>query len=119
MARTLQFSGELQWSLEDGKQAAKLPLSLSLVYTSALAIEKVFAAPAADEAVTLPMTSAKFLLLQAQTENLDIKLNGNANAITLRAGTGFLLVWNEDGAVTALTVTAATVPATLKGYVFA
>lgn len=119
MARTLQFSGELQWPLEDGKQAAKLPLSMSLAYTSALAIEKVYAAPVTDEAVTLPMTSAKFLLLQATTEDLDIKLNGNANAVTLKAGTGFLLVWNEDGAVTAMTVTAATVPATLKGYAFA
>lgn len=119
MARTLLFSGELQWPLEDGKQAAKLPLSISLVYTSALAIEKVFSAPVTDEAITLPMTSAKFLLLQAETEDIDVKLNGNTNAITLKASAGFILIWSEDGTVTGLTVSAATVPATLKGYAFA
>lgn len=119
MARTLQFTGELNWPLEDGKQAAKLPLSMSLGYTSVLHLEKVFAAPVVDEAVTLPMASAKFLLLQANTEDLDVKINGSTTPITLKAGTGFLLVWNEDGAITSLSISAATVPATLKGYVFA
>jgi hypothetical protein len=119
MARTLQLSGEMTWPLEDGKQAAKLPLAVSLNYTSALAIEKVFAAIVTDETVTLPMTSAKFLLLQATTEDIDVKFNGNSNAITLKASGGFILIWNGDGTITGLTVTAATVPATLKGYVFA
>lgn len=119
MSRTLSFTGEMAWPLEDGKQAAKLPLAVSLAYTSALAIEKVFAAPVTDEVVTLPMTSAKFLLLQATTENIGVKLNGNSNAITLKAGDGFVMIWNADGTITGLTVTAATVPATLKGYVFA
>ena len=40
MPRTLQFAGELTWPLEDGKQAAKTNISASLVYTSALMIEK-------------------------------------------------------------------------------
>jgi hypothetical protein len=119
MARTLQFSGTMTWPLEDGGQAAKLALTVSLVYTSMLALEKVYAAPVADEAVALPMTSAKFMLLKATTNDVDVKLNGSANAITLKAGAGFLLVQNDDGAVTALTVTVATAPATLEGYVFA
>lgn len=119
MARTLKFTGEMEWPLEDGKQAAKLPLTMSLVYTSALAIEKVYAAPVADEVLALPMTSAKFLLLQALTDDVDVKVNGSANAITLKAGDGALLVWNPDGAVTGVTVTVATSPASLKGFAFA
>jgi len=119
MARTLSFTGEMQWPLEDGSQAAKKSLSVSLDYTSALAIEKVFAAPVADEAVTLPMTSAKFLILEAGTEDITVKLNGAATEVTLKAGAGFIMVWNEDGTITALTVSAATVPATLKGFAFA
>lgn len=119
MARTLSFTGELNWPLEDGKQAAKLPLSVSLTYTSAMHIEKVFSAGVVDEAVTLPMASAKFLLLQSTGEDIDVKLNGNANAITLKANAGFILVWNSDGTITSLTVTVSGVPATLKGYIFA
>jgi hypothetical protein len=109
----------MQWPLEDGKQAAKLDLAVSLDYTSVLAVEKVYSAPVADEALDLPMASAKFLLIQAESEDLDIKLNGAANAITVKAGTGFLFIYNPDGAITGVTVTAATAPATLKGYVFA
>ena len=119
MARTLTFAGELNWPIEDGKQAAKLALSTSLAYTSAFAIEKVYASTVTDEAIALPMTSAKFLLLQATTEDIDVKLNGAANAISLKASAGYLLVWNQDGAVTGITVTVATAPATLKGYAFA
>jgi hypothetical protein len=120
MARTLTFTGELSWPIEDGKQAAKVALSASLVYTSALHIEKVYATTVMDEAVDLPMTSAKFLLLQASgTENISVKLNGSAQAIVLKAGSGFILVQNPDGAITGLTVTVAAQPATLKGFAFA
>jgi len=119
MARTLKFTGEMEWPLEDGKQSAKLPLSMSLVYTSALAIEKVYAAPVADEALVLPMTSAKFLLLQALTDDVEVKVNGAATSITLKAGDGALLIWNPDGAVTAVTITVVTSPASLKGFAFA
>jgi len=120
MARTLTFTGEVNWPIEDGKQAAKVALSASLVYSSAFLIEKVYAAPITDEAVVLPMTSAKFLLLQATgTEDVSVKLNGNANAIPIKATSGFVLVNNPDGAITALTVTVATAPATLRGIAFA
>lgn len=120
MARTLLFSGTMQWPLEDGKQAAKLDLSVSLTYTQAFSIEKVYSSTVTDEVVDLPMTSAKFLLLKAVgTEDVQIKLNGNANAITLKAGGGFLLIQNDDGAITGLTVTVATAPATLQGFAFA
>jgi len=119
MARTLLFNGTMQWPLQDGKQASKLDLSVSLAYTAMLAIEKVFAAPVTDEAITLPMASAKFLLLKAAgTEDVAVTLN-SGSAITLKAGGGFLLVQNDDGAITALTVTVATAPATLEGYAFA
>ena len=40
MPRTLSFSGTMEWPLEDGKQAAKLALAVSLTYTQALAIEE-------------------------------------------------------------------------------
>ena len=120
MARTLTLTAEMNWPIEDGKQAAKTNLAVSLVYSSALAIEKVYASPVTDEAIALPMTSAKFLMLQAPgTEDVQIKLNGNTNAITLKAGTGFVLIYNPDGAITGITVTVATAPATLKGFAFA
>lgn len=119
MARTLTFTGTMQWPIQDGKQASKLDLSVSLVYTSMLALEKVYASVVTDEAVVLPMASAKFLLLKATTNDVDVKLNGASTAITLKAGGGFLLIQNDDGAVTALTVTTATAPATLEGYAFA
>jgi hypothetical protein len=119
MARTLTFFGTLQWPLEDGQQAAKAVLSTSLVYTSAMAIEKLYSSAVTDEVIALPMASAKFLLLQATGNDIDVKLNGNANAITIKASTGFILVWNSDGAITGVTITVATVPATLKGYAFA
>jgi hypothetical protein len=120
MARTLLFSGTMQWPLEDGKQAAKLDLSVSLTYTQVLAIEKVYSAPVTDEAIVLPMSSAKFLLLKAlATEDVQVKLNGNTNAITLKAGGGFLLIQNDDGAITGVTVTTAAAPATLQGFAFA
>lgn len=119
MARTLQFTGSMLWPLEDGGQAAKLNLSAALNYTSALAIEKVYASTVTDEVVALPMTSAKFLLLRAKTNDVEVKLNGAANAITLKADSGFLLVQNDDGAITGMTVTTTTAPATLEGYVFA
>lgn len=119
MARTLAFTGTMQWPLQDGKQAAKLDLSVSLDYTSVLALEKVYSAPVVDEALTLPMASAKFLLLQAKGDDVEVKLNGAATAITLKAGGGFLLIHNADGAITGLTVTIVTAPATLEGYAFA
>jgi hypothetical protein len=120
MSRTLTFTGELNWPIEDGKQAAKVALTSSLSYTSAFHIEKLYAATATDEAIELPMTSAKFLILRATgTEDVQVKLNGNANALTLKAGSGYVLIDNPDGAVTALTVTVATAPATLQGFAFA
>lgn len=120
MARTLTLTGEMNWPIEDGKQAAKVALSVSLTYTSALHIEKVFAAPAADEALVLPMTSAKFLMLQATgTEDVSVKLNSSTVALTIKAGTGFMLLYNPDGMITGITVTVVTAPATLKGFAFA
>lgn len=120
MARTFTLTGELSWPIEDGKNAAKVDLAVSLAYTQALHIEKIYAAPVTDEAVVLPMTSAKFLFLQALgTEDVQVKINGNANAHTLKAGDGFLLIYNPDGDVTALTVTTAAAPATLQGWAFA
>lgn len=120
MARTLAITAEMSWPLEDGKQAAKVDLGLSLSYTSVLHIEKVYASTVTDEAVELPMASAKFLLLRAiGTEDVQVKLNGNANALTLKAGAGYVLVYNPDGAITGVTVTVATQPATLQGWAFA
>jgi hypothetical protein len=120
MARTLALTSELSWPLEDGKQAAKVDLSLSLTYTSSLHIEKVYDAPVTDETLTLPMTSAKFLILRALgAEDVQVKLNGNANALTLKAGEGYLLLYNSDGVVTSITVTVTATPATLQGYAFA
>ena len=75
MPRTLQFAGELTWPLEDGKQAAKTNISASLVYTSALMIEKQFSIPAVDQPLALPMAGAKFVLLQATTADVNVKLN--------------------------------------------
>lgn len=118
MARTLKFTGTLEWPLEDGGQAAKLAIASTLVYTSALHIEKVFSAPAVDEVVALPMASAKFLLLQAETADVDVKINAGT-AITLKAGAAYIIVQNDDGNVTALTVSAAVAPATVKGWAFA
>lgn len=119
MARTLLFTGEMQWPLDDGKQAAKHNLSVSLNYTSNLALEKVYAAAVTDEAVTLPMASAKLLLLEATGNDIDVKLNNASEVITLKAGAGFIMVWSSAGAITALKVTVTTVPATLKAYMFA
>lgn len=119
MARTLGFSGEMEWPLEDGKQAAKLDLLESLVYTQAFHVEKLYAAPVTDEVLVLPMASAKFILMQAKTADVQFKLEGNANALTLKAGDGFFAFWNEDGAVTAMTVTAATAPASLVVFAYA
>ena len=119
MARTLQFTGELSWPLEDGKQAAKMNLAVSLVYSQALYLEKVYAVVATDEALELPMSSAKFLILQALTADIIVKLNGAATGVTLKAGTGFVMIHNPDGAITEITVSTTTVPATLKGYAFA
>lgn len=118
MARTLSFSGELTWPMEDGKQAAKLPLVLSLPYVSVVHVEKVYAAPVADEAIDLPMATAKFLLIQATGEDITVKINGAASGIAVKAVTGFMLIWNEDGAITDVTVTITGVPATLKAYIF-
>lgn len=111
MARTLGFSGEMEWPLEDGKQAAKLDLLEGLVYTQAFHVEKLYAAPVVDEALVLPMASAKFILMQAKTDDVQVKLEGNANALTLKADAGFFAFWNEDGGVTAITVTTAAAPA--------
>lgn len=120
MARTLALTSELSWPLEDGKQAAKVDLGLSFTYTSSLHSEKVYAAPVTDEAWILPMASAKFLILRALgTSDVQVKLNGNANAHTLKAGAGYLLIYNPDGDITAVTVTVATSPATLQGWTFA
>lgn len=119
MARTLTFTGSMSWPLEDGGQAAKLAFSVSLVYTSILALEKVFSAPVVDEAIALPMASAKFLVMKARTEDVTVKLNGAAAAITLKGGAGFMLVQNPDGAITGVTVSAAVAPATLELYAYA
>jgi len=120
MARTVALTAELSWPIEDGKQAAKVDLGLSFSYTSVLHIEKVYASTVTDEAIDLPMASAKFLVLRAiGTEDVQVKLNGNANAHTLKAGAGYLLIYNPDGDITALTVTVATQPATLQGWAFA
>jgi hypothetical protein len=119
MARTLSFAGTLTWPLEDGKQAAIHALAISLAYTSALYVEKPYSAGVVDEAVDLPMTSAKAVLIEASTADLQVKLNGAATAITVKAGTGFILISNPDGAITELTVTTTTVPATLKAWLFA
>ena len=119
MARTLTFTGTLNWPIEEGQQAAKATFSTSLVYTSALAIEKVYSEGVTDEVVTLPMTSAKFLVLRAKDNDIDVKVNGSTAAITLKGNGGALIVDNADGAITGLTVTIFTVPATLEGYAFA
>jgi len=119
MARIVKFTGTVEWPLEDGQPAAKLPLACELTYTSSLQLEKVFATTVVDEVIALPMISAKFLVLKALTNDVSVKLNGGAEGIVIKAGTGFMLVWNADGAITGLKVSVATVPATLKGYAFA
>jgi hypothetical protein len=119
MARTLQFSGTLTWPLEDGKQAAVHSLAFSLVYASALYVEKPYSVAAVDEDVALPMTSAKALLVEAGQADLQVKLNSSTVAITVKAGTGFMLIVNPDGAITGVKVSTTAVPATLKMYVFA
>ena len=119
MARTLQFAGELTWPLEDGKQAAKTNLSASLVYTAALLLEKQFSVAAVDEVIALPMASAKFVLLQATTADVNVKLNDSAEDIVIKAGTGWVMLYGSDGVVTSIKVSTTTVPATLKVYAFA
>jgi hypothetical protein len=119
MARTLQFSGTFTWPLEDGQQAAKKVLTVALNYAAALAIEKPFAAPVIDEALALPVASVKTLFLEAKDGDITVKLNGSTQAVTLKAGKGFLLYQNDDGGITDVTVTVAAVPATLKGMAFA
>jgi hypothetical protein len=120
MARTLALTAELNWPIEDGKQAAKIDLGLSMTYTSSLHIEKVYASTVTDEVLELPMTTAKFLILRAiGTEDVQVKLNGNANAITLKAGAGYVMIYNPDGTITGVTVTVAAQPATLQGWAFA
>ena len=119
MARTLAFSAEMEWPLEDGKQAAKTNLLESLVYTQALHEEKLFAAPVTDEVVVLPMTAAKFVLMKAKTADVQFKLEGNANALTLKADEGFFAFWNGDGAITAITITVAVAPASLVIFTYA
>jgi hypothetical protein len=104
--------------MEDGKQAAKIPVSSSLVYEEALAIENKYTGTVTDETVTLPMATAKFLLVRCSGENVSVKLNGGG-AITVTKGTGFIMLWSSDGAITALSVTVASVPATLKVLTFA
>jgi len=118
MARTLVFAGEITWPLEDGKQAAKVNLAASIVYASALHIEKVYSSVVTDEVIALPMAGAKFVLLQATTNDITVKLNASTDAITLKANTGFVLIFG-DGVITALKVSTGTVPATLKGMAFA
>ena len=119
MARTLTFAGELTWPLEDGKQAAKHNLAISLAYTAALYVEKPFSVTAIDEVIDLPVASAKLLLIEAGSADLQIKLNNSTIAITVKTGTGFILIHNPDGAITGVKVSTTTVPATLKMYVFA
>ena len=119
MPRTLQFAGELTWPLEDGKQAAKTNISASLVYTSALMIEKQFSIPAVDQPLALPMASAKFVLLQATTADVNVKLNDSAEDIVIKASTGWVMLYGSDGVVTSIKVSTTTVPATLKIYAFA
>jgi hypothetical protein len=120
MARTLTLTAEMSWPIEDGKQAAKADFNISLAYTTAMHIEKPYAGTVTDEALDLPASSIKFLLLQSVgTEDIEVKLNGNSNALTLKAGDGYILVYNPDGDITAVTVTVGTAPATLKGYAFA
>lgn len=118
MSRTLRFTGNMAWPLENGQQTANLPLSMSLVYTSCLHIEKLYSAAVTDEEIVLPMTSAKFLVLQATTNDIRVKINTSTN-ITIKAGDGFVLIWNPEGTVTSLLVTVGEVPASLKGYIFA
>jgi len=119
MARTLTFTGEMSWPLEDGKQAAKANVSISLAYTSSISTEKVFSGTVTDEAVALPMASAKFMMIRAKTEDISFKVNGGDQPIILKGDAGFFLVYNPDGAITALTVTVATSPASLEFYAFA
>lgn len=120
MARTLSFAGIMQWPLEDGQQSAKLNLAVSLAYDSAFAIEKTYAAPVTDEALVLPMSSAKFLILRAPgTTDVSVKLNGGTAIPIKAAKAGFIFIHNPDGAITTITVTVATAPAKLEGYAFA
>ena len=119
MARQLLMDATIQWPLETDKQPAKVPLSVALTYTSEMSVEKVYAAPVADEAVALPMASAAFLLVRAVDNDIDVKLNASANAITVEADGGFIMIWNPSGTVTAMTVTIVTSPATLKVLAFA
>ncbi len=117
MARTLTVSAEVQWPMEDGKQAAKIPLVTSLVYEEAVALENKYTGAVTDEAVTLPMTTAKFLLVRCSGENVSVKLNGGG-AITVTKSTGYIMLWSSDGAITSLSVTITSVPATLKILAF-
>lgn len=119
MARTVKFSGNVEWTLEDNQTAAKMPLACELSYTSSLQIEKVYTAVVTDEVIALPMASAKFLVLKALTNDVTIKLNNSTTDIPIKAGTGFVLIWNPDGAITSLKVSIGVAPATLKGYAFA
>lgn len=120
MARTLSVTTTMNWPVQDGKNAAQLVLTTSLTYTQMLVIEKVYSSPVAGEAITLPMTSAKFLILQSLgTEDVEVFINGSTDSIMLKAGDGYVVVQNPDGAVTSLEVTVAAEPATLQGYAFA
>jgi hypothetical protein len=122
MARELKVTATVEWPMVAGQQAMKIPLAVALTYEEAVAIENKYASPVTDEAVTLPMTTAKFLLVQCTGENASIKINGGgAIPITKTVGTtgGFAMVWSNDGAITALSVTLAAAPATVTILAFA
>jgi hypothetical protein len=108
----------MEWPLEDGQQASKLPFSFSLEYTDQNSIEKTYTATVADEVIPIP-ASTKALVLRAKTNDVDIKLNGASTVITLKAGAGYLIITNPDGNITGVTATVTTATAVLEGYAFA
>lgn len=118
MARELKVTATVEWPMVAGQQAMKIPLSVALAYEEAAAIENKYASPVTDEVVTLPMATAKFLLVQCTGENASIKANGGG-AINITKATGFAMVWSNDGAITSLSITLAAAPAVVTILAFA
>jgi hypothetical protein len=119
MARTMIITATMEWPLENGQQASKLPLTFNLEYTDQNSLEKTYAAPISNDPIPLPTNGAKAIVLRAKTADVDVKINGSATSIKLKAGNGFIIITNGDGNVTSLTATVVTAPAKLEGYAFA
>jgi hypothetical protein len=108
MPLPLVITGKLQLPLEEGQQPAPIDLYLNMMFTEKVNEDRVYAAPIANDPVslgTMASHGARLVLVKSPVGGCTVKFNGAAAAFPVPPGGYFLSADPLGGFITAMAIT--------------